>query len=238
MTCTLVQPLQRVLIYVGCFVGAYLTVPIMAQEVIVERLEQSSDEINIDAAENPLAASLEARLVGIDAVRARFEQQVSNARGGLVEESSGSLLLKKPNFRWEVEAPFPQTIVASATELRIYDPDLEQVTVRDISQSPADTPLALLTRSQLEIDSQYHVVKSPRVPERDIFILTPKASDALFARLEVVFASDSEHLEALVILDHTGQQTIVRFTTFATDQVLQLDAFQLDIPPDTDVVRG
>ena len=58
-----------------------------------------------------------------------------------------------------------------------------------------------------------------------------------FARLELVF-NGPHALEALVILDHTGQQTIVRFTAFATGEVLQSDAFTLDYPADTDVVRG
>jgi len=210
------------------------------QVVAAEGVNEAQSPLAETAAKDTmeLALSLEARLIAIDSVRAQFEQQVTNARGGIVEQSSGTLLLAKPNFRWDVEAPFPQTIVATASELKIYDPDLEQVTVRDIAQAPADTPLALLTSSDLNLTAQYHVDQSPRVPDRDIFILTPKASDALFARLEVVFAIDSDHLEALVILDHTGQQTIVRFTTFATEQVLQSDVFQLDYPPDTDVVRG
>ena len=100
-------------------------------------------------------ASLSARLAGLDSIQAAFEQRISNAQGFLLEESAGTLHLKKPNFRWDVNEPFPQIILARGEAVQIYDPDLEQVTERSIGDALDRTPLALLTSETLDLGCKW-----------------------------------------------------------------------------------
>ena len=72
---------------------------------------------------------------GFDQVQTDFDQTIADGFGRILETSSGSLSISKPSARWEVVQPYPQVILLNDKDLKIYDPDLEQVTERDLSDS-------------------------------------------------------------------------------------------------------
>ncbi len=187
-----------------------------------------------DSDANTAAVTLEARLLATNGVVANFTQQVSNAQGYVIEQASGTLHVAKPNFRWEVLDPFPQIILARGNELEVYDPDLEQVTTKNLDGTIDQAPLALLTQADLDLAEHFEVEEQRFEQQR--FVLRPRSPDALFDRMELVFLGDA--LLTLAIYDHTGQQTLIRFTEYRVDQVIQSDVFELEYPPGTDVVRG
>ena len=90
----------------------------------------------------------------LHSVSADFEQHVLDPNGGAGKASNGTLALKAPRqFRWETTAPYQQLIVADGEKVWIYDPDLEQVTVRAQGTEEAHSPLTVLTDlSQLDRD--------------------------------------------------------------------------------------
>ena len=185
-------------------------------------------------AEAQAVATLEVRLLSLDGVRANFTQQTRSPRGAVLEAANGRLEILKPNFRWEILAPYPQIILARGKDIEIYDPDLEQVTQRTLTAALDEAPLALLTQSTLDLAAHYQVAyESGEMP---LYTLRPRALDALFAQLDLVFMG--ERLLSLTILDHSGQQTIIRFTEFTVGQAIEADAFQARYPPGTDFVRG
>ena len=197
----------------------------------------------VDGVANAATFALQTKLVQLDGVIARFEQQVTNAQGYLVEEASGTLYLAKPRFRWEVSDPFPQIIIADGDEVEIFDPDLEQVTRRTLGNSMHEAPLALLTQTDLALEEHFLVEALSTFSEaegenskqaRDV--LRPRASEALFERIEMTFLHNV--LSTLVIYDHTGQQTFIRFADYRAQQVIQSSMFELEYPPGTDFVRG
>ena len=82
---------------------------------------------------------------GVQGLAASFEQRVYDAGGALKETSSGTVQLQAPRqFRWEYLKPYPQLIVADGDHIWIYDPDMEQVNVRQQSLEEQNSPLALL----------------------------------------------------------------------------------------------
>lgn len=189
------------------------------------------------AAASEPADQLKLRFDAIDRVTSSFVQQIDDGRGRIVEESVGRLFLEKPNFRWVVEEPFPQVIVARGVDVKIYDPDLEQLTLKTIGNSIEEAPMTLLTNSQLNLGEHFvvQVLETDEVGTAH-YVLTPISEESLFASLEVVFSGTV--MQLLVIYDHAGQKTRVQFVNFLTDQVIQSDVFQLDPPPGTDVVEG
>lgn len=183
-----------------------------------------------------VADELQARLVDLDGVVARFTQQITDAKGYVVEEATGTLHLAKPQFRWQVEAPFAQIIVAHGERVEIYDPDLEQVTRRDIDGAIDQAPLALLTQDELALEEHFHVDGLALDSTHDRYTLRPISTEALFERLELIF--NLQRLDTLAIYDHAGQQTLIRFTDYKDAQVIQSSMFELEYPPGTDFVRG
>ena len=196
-----------------------------------------------DRVDNSATAALQTKLVQLDGVIASFEQRVTNAQGYLVEEASGTLHLAKPRFRWEVSDPFPQIIIADRDEVEIFDPDLEQVTQRTLGNSMHEAPLALLTQTDLALEQHFLVedlsaftAAEDENSKHARYVLRPRSSEALFERIEITFIRDA--LSTLVIYDHAGQQTLIRFADYRAQQVIQSSMFELEYPPGTDFVRG
>ena len=185
---------------------------------------------------NPAADDLVARLQQIDGVSASFRQLITNSAGQLLDTSSGTMQLAKPRFRWEIVEPFPQIIVADADELKIYDPDLEQLTIQQLlDDATFEVPLAILTRTPAEIEAAFQVTAhSDQSKQR--YILVPKTSDQLYARVELTF--QDEFLHGFSIVDQTGQVVEVQLITYQSGLVLQSDVFELHVPEGTDIVEG
>ena len=101
----------------------------------------ASEEPN--KADQSASAELIILIDGFDGVSARFVQTVVDASPQTLEESSGTLA-QRPKFRWQVDMPFAQLIIADGAQLQIYDPDLAQVTVHDIDERLGSTPLTIL----------------------------------------------------------------------------------------------
>lgn len=172
---------------------------------------------------------LNERLAAMEYLAADFTQQVQGPRGEVIEQSRGIVRLLRPQFRWEVIDPYPQVIVTEDGQLKIYDPDLEQVTVRPLDEALVDTPLALLTQDAVELGADYAIEQLTP----DVFRLHPSGIDALFD--EIVLEFGSQGLQAMVIRDHLGQSTDIRFDNFADRSMIQSSDFTLDVPPGTDV---
>jgi len=180
------------------------------------------------------AQALTQRMVALDGMRAAIVQKIY-ANGVVLEESQGSVALAKPNLRWQVDTPFPQVILVKRDELQIYDEDLAQLTIRDLSAAVSETPADVLMQPERLLSGDYTVTLD-RVEAREVYRLFSDASSALFQRLDIVFAEDT--LESLTILDWQSQQTQILFVDVEILSELPGSLFELSLPQDTDVVRG
>ena len=104
----------------------------------------SSEAAHESASAHTATTALTALIDGFDRVTGRFQQSILDSTNEVIEESSGSLALQRPKFRWQVDSPFAQLIVANGAEMQIYDPDLAQVTLHEIDADIGPTPLTIL----------------------------------------------------------------------------------------------
>lgn len=182
------------------------------------------------------AAALTDRLNCLETFAASFRQAIAGSRGELLEQSTGYVLLDRPNFKWVVDDPYPQVIVTEGDSLMVYDPDLEQLTIRPLAETLTDTPISLLTSTQMDLGEQFQIVRLP-IEEAgiDSYVVSPRDDDTLFAEIRLTFSAAG--LDSLGIVDHLGQYTEIRFQV-DPDRVIQSADFELDVPPETDVIGG
>ena len=178
-------------------------------------------------------ARLDAFAKGINAISADFEQQVHDPNGG-GKDSHGTLALKAPRqFRWDVTKPYKQLIVADGEKVWIYDPDLEQVTVRAQGTEEAHSPLTVLTDlSQLDRD-----FTTSEQGERDGLSwlrLKSKDKEPQFAYCDLGF--DAQGLARMRFEDTLGNETEIRFANWQRNPKLAADAFKFTPPKGVDVV--
>lgn len=174
------------------------------------------------------------RLASLDSLDADIVQNVY-ADGLLLESSEGKVALARPNLRWQIDTPFPQIILLTERQLQIYDADLAQLTVRELTSGGSEIPANLLIRPQQLLDGDYTVTAVYADGQR-IYRLAPTGSSALFQMLEIRFAAAV--LESIVILDWQSQQTQILFDNVVTGQPPAAATFQLVVPEGTDVIRG
>ena len=68
-------------------------------------------------------------------MRADFYQVVFDNQGRKVQEVKGVMQLQRPGkFRWDYKQPYVQLVVGDGEKVWLYDPELEQVTVRALGK--------------------------------------------------------------------------------------------------------
>ena len=179
-------------------------------------------------------AHLDAFAKGLSAVTGSFEQTVADASSGKTKTSRGTLGLKAPRqFRWETATPFKQTIIADGDKVWVYDPDLEQVSVRAQGTEEAHSPLTVLTDlSQLDRD-----FTTSEQGERDGFVwlrLKSKDKEPQFEYAELGF--DPSGLARMVFKDAFGNNTEIRFSAWQRNAKLAADTFKFTPPKGVDVI--
>ena len=167
--------------------------------------------------------------------QASFEQQILDGSGQRLQQASGNMWLSRPGkFRWEVDAPYQQEVISDGSEVYLYDPDLEQVTVQALDQRVTHTPALLLSGSASELTENYEVTRQQQ-GSNESFRLVPKSPDTLFEELEMTFRG--EELRGLEMTDSTGQRTAIEFRDVRMNQSIDESRFTFDIPEGTDVIR-
>ena len=179
-------------------------------------------------------ARLDAFGKGLDSVSAAFEQHVADPNRHADKASRGTLALKAPRqFRWDVTEPYKQLIVADGEKVWIYDPDLEQVTVRAQGTEEAHSPLTVLTDlSQLDRD-----FVATEQGERDGLTwlrLKSKDKDPQFEYADLGF--DVQGLARMAFKDTLGNSTEIRFSSWRRNAPLPADTFKFTPPKGVDVI--
>ena len=165
----------------------------------------------------------------------RFAQQVFDANGTATDRSEGRISLKAPRqFRWEYQQPYPQLIVADGDHLWLYDPDLEQVTVRVQSYEEQSSPLAALIDPG-ELDRQFVVSEGGQANGLTwVDLKARKPEDSAVQAAKLGFSADG--LASMVFEDQLAQRTEVRFSQWKRNGALPADLFRFTPPEGVDVV--
>lgn len=186
------------------------------------------------AATDSARARLDAFAKDLKAVSGSFEQHVLDPNGRADKTSRGSMALKAPRqFRWETTAPYMQLIIADGEKVWIYDPDLEQVTVRAQGTEEAHSPLTVLTDlSQLDRD----FATSEQGEEDGLIWLRLKSKDKepQFEYADLGFGHSG--LERMRFEDALGNRTEIHFTDWQRNPKLKADTFKFTPPKGVDVI--
>ncbi len=164
----------------------------------------------------------------------QFSQSSVDMNGQVGRTARGTIALAKPRrFRWQITAPYPQTIIADGSKVWVYDPELEQVSVRDQSNAEAHSPLSVLTDPGL-LGKTYKIAEEGSRDGLQWLRLQPKTRHAQFKYAELGFANNE--LRVMRFEDLLGDQTTIRFSHWQRNPVLPAQTFRFVPPPGTDIV--
>jgi len=173
------------------------------------------------------------QLHGLDG---QFSQQVFDSHGRLKESTNGRVALALPNrLRWEYREPFSQLILADGQKVWIYEPDLEQVTVRAQDNQELSSPLTALLDSQ-QLERLYDVSEEATLRAGLYWLaLNPKQdAEASFQYAELGFANNE--LVRMEISDMLGQRTIIAFSHWQKNPSFAANTFVFIPDANVDVI--
>lgn len=173
-------------------------------------------------------------LQDLKSFKADFTQTLSNEQGEILETSSGIMYMQSPQkFRWVYKEPYSQLIITDGATLWVYDEDLEQVTIRDVSETIDDTPAAIIS-GQEDIDAHY--VKTPmgKIEGADWIELTPRNTDSQYSSVRLGF--DDGELAMMVLFDNLGQVTRIDFSNINRNRRYGGSLFTFTPPDGVDVI--
>ena len=168
----------------------------------------------------------------LGAISGNFSQTLKDQKGKTLQKSSGNFSVQRPGrLRWQTGEPFPQLLVTNNKKLWLYDPDLEQVTIRPVDNRMKETPALLLGGKVEEIRGSFTVEN-----KKGAYYLTPKRASAPFKSMVIRF--DGKGLpSAMTVRDGMGQTTDIRFNGLKANPKLSSGIFNFKPPKGTDIVR-
>ena len=185
------------------------------------------------AADAAAARRVQAALGELQSLRAEFRQSVTDAQGRVIEQAEGTMLLARPGrFRWDYRVP-GQLIVSDGTTIWFHDIELEQVTIRAVTDTMSGTP-AMLLACTAELQAEFEIADGGADQGLAWSRLTPRRADGDFRLLRLGFAKGV--LRRMTLQDRLGQTTDLQFDRVERNPPLDERLFSFTPPPGVDVV--
>jgi outer membrane lipoprotein carrier protein len=172
---------------------------------------------------------------------ANFTQKVVSEAGELLEQSSGSLAISRPNLaNWHTVEPDELAIVSDGRDVWFYNPWIEQVSVYSLSAAIAKTPILLLTSKDEVLWQQYtvsqeHVINQDKVNQQvERFVISAKDTNSQIKSLTLVFSAQDE-LDQFSFLDATGQVSHIKLSNFDAQNAPDSSLFTFMVPEDIQI---
>lgn len=190
--------------------------------------------ISLAAANDEGLQRVEKFIANLSTLRADFKQTLTDGKGEVTDQSSGTLAISRPNrFRWDYSQPHEQVIVADGTRIWLYDTDLEQVTVRRLDTSLSATP-AMLLSGEGKLSDNFKVTGTSQDQNAHWVMMEPVRPDTDFKWVRLGFAGSD--LAIMQLADKLGQITTLQFSNIERNLKLDPALFTFKVPAGADVI--
>jgi outer membrane lipoprotein carrier protein len=167
-------------------------------------------------------------------LKADFSQIVVAKHGRKPQNSSGVVSISRPGkLRWDIQKPYPQTLVGDGEKFWIYDPELKQVTVRKAGQAIGGSPASLLSGSN-DLEKNFVLKEAGDLEGMSWVEATPKVNESGFEKVRLGFVGPE--LRGMELQDNFGQTTHIRFLKMERNPALPASVFRFVPPAGVDVV--
>lgn len=181
------------------------------------------------------ASDLNDLLTSMTTLQANYTQTTVDPKFQDKQVVQGKALLARPNqFRWEIEKPFQQLLVADGKQLWIYDADIAQVTVQPLQDNLKDTPALLLAGDPKAVNDHFKVKVKDTSFGENTFELTPTDEDSLVRGVQLTFKGTV--ISRMVLIDNLHQIVTIEFTQAKINERLPQDLFRFTPPAGVDVI--
>lgn len=177
---------------------------------------------------------LQAFFENTQSLKADFRQTVVDSQGRKVQEVDGTMQLQRPGkFRWDYNKPYVQQIIGDGEKVWLFDPELNQVTIRTVDKAIGSSPAALLAGSK-EIEKGFELRDEGRQDDLEWVMATPKDKENSFEKVYLGFQNNL--LKEMEMRDNFGHITVIEFFNLQVNPKLPAKTFSFVPPAGADVV--
>ena len=179
------------------------------------------------------ADDLITKIKNIQSMSADFTQKLIDSQSDSNIKSTGIMSLKKPQFfKWVTNSPNNQEIVSNGKKIWIYDRDLEQLIIKQISNDISQFPYLILLSKNSDNLSKFFIIIEKSI---NIFTLKPKNSKMINS-ISIKFTENNK-LDCLYISSSLNQYTQIKFTNVKDNSNIRRDSnFNFKVPKGTDII--
>ena len=168
---------------------------------------------------------LQSKLAKVDVIQADFKQQVINPEGRLIQENSGILTISRPgNFYWQVQQPDEELIVSNGSNIWLYSPFIEQVTIMNFVDAIDGTPFVLLSGADISQWKNFEVTKFDNQ-----FIVNNKNNIDNQTKFTFIF-DNNDNINEFRVEESHGQVSLFKLTPNKKSKNVNDDFFEFQIP--------
>ena len=125
-------------------------------------------------------------------------------------------------------------MISDGKKVTLWDPDLEQVTIKKLDERLNQTPALLLSGDVSKIDQSFDVTSKPSGEVLE-FMLKPKTKDTLFDSLRLSFRNGK--INDMQLIDSVGQRTNILFSGVKVNEDIPASTFKFVVPKGADVIQ-
>jgi len=167
--------------------------------------------------------------------RGVFSQTTEGAAGHAPQTSRGSFEFARPGrFRWVYTEPYQQTIVSDGSKLYVYDPELNQVTIKKLKGAIPASPASILFGSN-DLERDFQVASDGERDGIDWIVAKPRSQDSSFERIRIGFRGALP--VQMELLDSFGHVTQLRLSDVQRNPALDASQFRFEPPKGADVLE-
>lgn len=184
------------------------------------------------------AIDLKQHLDACSSMKANFKQVVISSTDKPLQQSSGSMVLKRPGFfRWYTHQPNRQIIVVNDEKAWIYDIDLAQLTINHLDLQEDSALAILLSHSKGNFDQRYQIRKKVSSSKKAVyFTLIPKSEHDHFTWIKFLFYD--KQLVGMDFKDKMGQISKIKFSNIVLNKKINENIFKINPPKDVDIINN
>ncbi|HEY6529560.1 MAG TPA: outer membrane lipoprotein chaperone LolA [Cellvibrionaceae bacterium] len=183
------------------------------------------------------SAKLIAQLQAIDSLKGDYSQTITDKKGALVQKTQGDFVIKRPGyFYWASKGTQEQKVIGNPQKLWVYDPDLEQVTVRKNPGESDNSPARLLSGDVAKMAPLFKVSEKITGAQQEFTLVPKKRDKEQLNQIQFIFTSGS--LSAMAFEDKLGQTTQLNLVNTATNQPVDMSLFTFVPKPGIDVIEN
>jgi outer membrane lipoprotein carrier protein len=190
----------------------------------------------LHAESSDAAGQLKAFTSSTKKLKANFTQSLlKNTMATDIQPKTGVFYLSRPGlFRWNYQKPYLQEVVSNGKKVWFYDVDLEQITVKTITNALSMGP-ALLLSGESSITDRFTLEQLPTKEGVAWLKLLPKEKIGGFKSIRVGLKDNL--LIEMLMEDDFDQVTHITFSNIVVNPQFKPDLFDFKIPSGVDVIE-